>query len=61
MSTVILIAFMVTALYFSVMGFCAGVMFNDKSLRKWFIKELDIIEKRYKHKYEKDDEDEEDN
>ena len=34
------------------MSFCAGVMFEDKNLRKWFTKELDAIEKHYKCKYE---------
>ena len=58
MSTVNLIVFLVTALYFSVMGFCAGVMFENKNLRKWFDKELDHIEKQYKHKYNKDGNDE---
>lgn len=58
MSIVNLIVFLVTALYFSVMGFCAGVMFEDKTLRKWFNEELDRIEKQYKHKYNKDGNDE---
>lgn len=61
MNTTTLIVFLVTTLYFSVMGFCAGVMFEDKNLRKWFTKELDVIEKRYKRKYGKEDKNEENN
>lgn len=34
MNTTTLIVFLVTALFFFVMGFCAGVMFEDKNLRK---------------------------
>ena len=57
MNTTALIVFLVTALFFSVMGFCAGVMFEDKNLRKWFIKELDRIEEHYKRKYKDSDSD----
>lgn len=36
------------------MGFCIGVLVERINLRKWFVKELDVIEKRYKHKYGED-------
>ena len=57
MNTTTLIVFLVTALFFFVMGFCTGVMFEDKNLRKWFNNELDRIEEHYKHKYKDGDSD----
>lgn len=54
MNTGILIAFVIVAVWSLLMGFCLGVLVERKSLRKWFVKELDIIEKRYKHKYGED-------
>lgn len=54
MNTGILAAFTIVAVYFLIMGFFAGVLVESKHLRKWFDKELDLIEQRYKRKYGED-------
>lgn len=52
----LLIKFMATAALFLVMGFYIGVLVESKNLLKWFDKELNLIEERYKHKYDGDGE-----
>lgn len=37
-----------------IFGFFIGVITESKHLMKWFDKELDLIEQRYKRKYEED-------
>ena len=54
MNTGILITFGIVAVWALLMGFCIGVLVESKNLRKWFDKELELIEKRYKRKYEMD-------
>ena len=54
MNTGILIAFVIVAVWSLLMGFCIGVLVESKSLLKWFNKELDDIEERYKRKYDED-------
>ncbi|MBR1750909.1 MAG: hypothetical protein IJ740_08525 [Ruminococcus sp.] len=56
MNVGILASFGIIAIYFFLMGFCVGVMVEDKQLRKWFDKELRLIEERYKRKKDGDSE-----
>ena len=54
MSTGILIAFVIVAVCSLLIGFCIGSLVESKSLLNWFYEELDIIEERYKRKYDED-------
>ncbi len=47
----ILATFAIVAVCFLITGFFAGVLVESKNLQKWFDKELDLIEQRYKRKY----------
>lgn len=48
------IGMLIALVWTLIMGFFIGVLIESKSLLKWFIKELDIIEERYKRKYGED-------
>lgn len=54
MNTGILIAFVIVAVCSLLVGLSIGALVESKSLLKWFNKELDDIEERYKRKYEED-------
>ena len=54
MNTGILIAFVIVAVCSLLMGFCIGALVESKSLLNWFYEELDVIEERYKRKYDED-------
>ena len=48
------IGILIALVWTLLMGFCLGVLVESKSLLKWFNKELDDIEERYKSKYDED-------
>lgn len=54
MNTGLLITFVIVAVWSLLMGICIGVLVESNSLRKWYDERLDIIEERYKRKYDKD-------